>query len=94
MANLVISDIDYQAADDTALATSYPMVNIVIDDIYFTSCSSDKIVLSLDKTVNYFEIATYGKTAYKYKAGDTFTSNAITDAQDMYGKVYDAITKA
>ncbi len=94
MANLVISDIDYQAADDSALATSYPMINIVVDDIYFTSCAADKIVLSLDKAVDYFEIATNGKTAYKYKLGDTFASSATSSANDMYSKVYDAITKA
>lgn len=93
MADLVISDIDYKAADDSGLSTLYPMVNIVIDDIYFTSCSSDKIVLSLDKTVNYFEIATNGKTIYKYSPGDTFSSAAANNANEMYTKVYDAITK-
>ena len=94
MANLVISDIDYQAADDSGLSTLYPMVNIVIDDTYYTSCAVDKLILSLDTSVNYFEIATYGKTAYKYTAGDKFSSNPVTNANDMYSKVYDAITKA
>ena len=94
MANLVISDIDYKAADDSGLATSYPMVNIVVDDIYFTSCAADKIVLSLDKSVDYFEIATNGKTAYKYNPRDTFASSAINSANEMYSKVYDEITKA
>jgi hypothetical protein len=69
------------------------MVNIVIDDIYFTSCAADKLVLSLDTSVNYFEIATNGKTAYKYKPGDKFASSATSSANDMYSKVYDAITK-
>jgi hypothetical protein len=93
MADLVISDIDYKAADDSGLATSYPMVNIVVDDIYFTSCAADKLVLSLDNTVEYFEIATNGKTAYKYNPGDTFASSATSSAKDMYSKVYDAITR-
>jgi len=93
MANLVISLIDYEATDGTGLVTSYPMVNIAIDDNYYTSCASDKIVLSLDKTVNYFEIATNGKTAYKYTAGDKFSSSTVTNANDMYSKVYDALTK-
>ena len=93
MANLVVSLIDFEAADGTGIAVFYPMVNIIIDDVYFTSCAVNNIVLSLDKSVGYFEIATNGKTAYKYKVGDTFESNAITDANDMYGKVYDSITK-
>jgi len=93
MANVVVSLIDYEAADASNLNLLYPMVNIAIDDNYYTSCAADKIVLSLDKNVNYFEIATNSKTIYKYNPGDTFSSAAANNANDMYTKVYDAITK-
>lgn len=93
MANVVLTLTDYQAADGTGIAVFYPMVSIAIDDIYFAACASNNLVLSFDKTVDYFEVAISGKSIYEYKPGDTFASSAVSNANDMYTKFVDALTK-
>jgi hypothetical protein len=94
MADVVMTRINYEAGDDSVLSNLYPLVIIAIDDKVFTSCAANSIALSLDTNVNYFEAAICEKNIYKYTPGDTFGGSATSNANEMYSKFFDALTKA